>query len=228
MRHSPRVYVQFGLDELNIPLPKETAHHLVHVLRLSSGDSVNIFNELAGEWAATLDVRKNGCAAQRRQCLRTAERRKKQVWLAFSPLKPNVTHVVVEKATELDVTHLQPVIMERTQGRGWLTDKWKRVAVEAAQQCERLDVPEIHEPLHFDEFLEQKSPVEWFTAMERCQEAPQLQKPAGSWGVIIGPEGGFSESERARLLASTQAMSLGKNILRAETAAIVSLATLMF
>lgn len=225
MRRLPRFYAAFEAETDQVQLSAEQTHHVVHVLRMKPGDRLLIFNETAGEWEAVLDVHHGGCWARKGKCVRQAEVRFTQSWLAFSPLKPHLTHFVVEKATELDVTHIQPIIMARTQGQSWSRHKWQRVAEEAAQQCERLDVPEIHEPVSLKDFIEHLPPVQWLAALERSESSVTPQ-PAGDWGIIIGPEGGFTAEERATLRQKTQPLSLGRNILRAETAAIAGIGVL--
>lgn len=226
MRRLPRFYAAFEAETDQVQLSAEQTHHVVHVLRMKPGDRLLIFNELAGEWEAVLDVQHGGCWARKGTCVRQAEVRCTQSWLAFSPLKPHLTHFVVEKATELDVTHIQPLMMTRTQGQSWSLAKWLRVAEEAAQQCERLDVPEIYEPLRLGEFLDHLPPVQWFTALERSTASADSEFTSQSWGIIIGPEGGFTDEERATLRQKTQPLSLGRNILRAETAAIAGIGVL--
>jgi 16S rRNA (uracil1498-N3)-methyltransferase len=146
--------------------------------------------------------------------------------LAFSLLRPHLTHFIVEKATELGVSHLQPLIFEFTQIKHANILKLQTIANEAAEQCNRLDTPEIYEPLTLKTFVESMPPARWFTAMERCESAPLLSSVDSAAGVIIGPEGGFSAAERSILEHSTEIVSLGSNILRSETAAICALCKL--
>jgi 16S rRNA (uracil1498-N3)-methyltransferase len=147
------------------------------------------------------------------------------VWLAFSPLRTHLTHFVIEKATELGVTHIQPIISDYTQHRQVCIDKYKKIAIEATEQCERLSVPRIFDAKNLYEFIDARPQINWLAAIERTS-SPLISidtEKKESVGVIIGPEGGFSESERSVLAKSVTIVSLGNSILRSETAALFAL-----
>ncbi len=134
---------------------------------------------------------------------------------------------LIEKATELGVTDFQPIFCERTNSHRLNIERLIKNSHEASQQCERLDVPKVHAPLGLREFLN-KLPdnVQWYAALERSDSDPvAIEFPAG---FVIGPEGGWSVQEQGMLKKCARPISLGKNILRAETAAIVCLSAGIF
>ena len=134
---------------------------------------------------------------------------------------------MIEKATELGVTDLQPIMCERTNSHRLNIERLIKNTQEASQQCERLDVPKVHAPLALREFLNTlTSDIHWYAALERSDSADTvIEFPAG---FIIGPEGGWSVQEQGMLKKCARPISLGKNILRAETAAIVCLSAGIF
>ncbi len=200
-----------------VELSKEQRHYLERVLRFQIGQSFLGFNQVCGEWEIVYEKSCYRCVTQTRApCLI------EQSWLAFAPLKHDAMTFLIEKATELGVTNLQPILTERTNTQRVNLERLQKNAIEASQQCERLDIPTVHEPVALATFL-QKLPqgVHWFAAIERSEEKRcQLQYPTG---FIIGPEGGWTEKEKQLLKKYSTNLSLGKNILRAETAAVVCL-----
>ena len=231
MRRAIRLYVDQPLSE-NATIAPEAGqvHYLRAVMRLGPGDTVNLFNGRDGEWSAQIEHldRRDGT-------LRLHERQQAQavdpdIRLAFAPLKAAQIGYLTQKATELGATELIPVITERTQVARINTDRLRANAIEAAEQCERLSVPAVRPPVSFDAFC-----VGWpaglplLAAVERTG-APTLAATAAELtpplGILIGPEGGFSDEERERLsgLPFVTPISLGPRILRADTAAVAALA----
>jgi 16S rRNA (uracil1498-N3)-methyltransferase len=216
------MYVKYFTPEKGITLSAQQSHYLRHVMRVKNNDRIRVFNAEMGEFIAEVQI----FQIIPIECVRHPEPLPPLTLLAFSLLRPHLTHLVVEKATELGVSHLQPVVFEFTQIKHVAISKLQLVANEAAEQCNRMDTPEICEPLAFQAFIASKPYVRWFTAMERCESAPLLSSVETAAGVIIGPEGGFSATERAILESSTEIVSLGRNTLRSETAAICALCRL--
>jgi 16S rRNA (uracil1498-N3)-methyltransferase len=269
--------------ERGFPISEYHLHYLKNVMRLKNGATVSVFNEVQGEFEAVLqgnhlllgrqiraglaqrDFQENENGGEPGEMGRTRRLR-----LAFSPLKNrHLTHFVIEKVTEIGVTHIHPVIMERTQIRGdsISIDKWNKIAVEAAEQCERLSIPTIFEPTSLHDFLvdfagEKRMKEEmdgwlWLWSVERekallgggrCGESETegRARVEGEWrrgvadvlghgrhqvrdiGAIVGPEGGFSARDCEAIVAhKVSPVSLGRLILRAETAAICVLANIM-
>ena len=214
-----------------ITLSPEQSHYLCHVLRQRVGGTLTVFDGENGDWLATITelVKKQAVIkieSQQRLPVST-----KPLWLAFAPLKQDATNFVLEKATELGVTHVQPLWMERSNTQRLNDDRWQKIVIEAAEQCERQDIPTLLPSLKLMAFLDNlPADVQWFVALERSDQpclltALQKENPK-TWGFIIGPEGGFSAVEQhiLRQHSSVHAISLGTRVLRAETAALSVLA----
>lgn len=228
-----RLYVTAGLGEgAVISLDPGQAHYLLNVMRCRPGDTIRLFNGRDGEWRAEIiDLkRKSGtarCMAQLRP--QPAE---PDVWLLFAPVKKARIDFIAEKATELGAARLLPVVTERTAVSRVNTDRLAANVREAAEQCERLSVPDVAEPAPLAKVLTawpaERSLV--FADTENGTPAlaafsdGQARPPAA---LLVGPEGGFSPEEH-RLLsnsAAAVAVNLGPRILRAETA-VAALLTL--
>jgi 16S rRNA (uracil1498-N3)-methyltransferase len=226
---SPRLFVQGGLYEgVLVAATPAQAHHLGVVLRRRTGEAVRLFNGADGEWAARIvTLRRGRCELGVGARLRP-QAAEPDLWLAFAPLKRDATDLVAEKATELGVAALLPVITARTVAARVNADRMAAIATEAAEQCERLTVPRIAPPVALAALLAgwpEGRPL--VAALER-QAAPCVVPARHPAGLLIGPEGGFTgaELDLLRRHAFVVPASLGPRILRAETAAIVGLALL--
>jgi 16S rRNA (uracil1498-N3)-methyltransferase len=210
-------------------LAEAQAHYLSRVMRCAAGDGVLVFNGIDGEFCARIEE-----LSRRGAILRVASQTRVQTpepdcWLCFALLKRQKTDLVVEKATELGVSRIQPVITARTQGTQVNLERLRAIAIEAAEQCERLAVPEIRAPMALTALA-----AGWpdgrtlFVADER-RDAPALRFSSEPSALLIGPEGGFTDGEVAAIGANPRfaRVSLGARILRAETAAIAGLALLL-
>lgn len=207
------------------------AHYLGAVMRRAAGDEVRLFNGRDGEWSARLEgVRKDKASVTVLNQVRP-QAAEPDVWLAFAPLKRDATDLVVEKATELGVSAIIPVMTERTNAARVNVERLAAIATEAAEQCERLTVPEVRAPVTLEALV-----AGWpagralVVALERADAAPLgpgLLR-GGGVGLLVGPEGGLSGLDRALIMScpAVRLVSLGPRILRAETAAIVGLALL--
>ena len=219
----------------DVPASEAQAHYLTTVMRRGAGDMVKLFNGRDGEWLARI-------VAPSRKTIRfepVSQTRPQEVepdcWLCFALLKRQKTDLVVEKATELGVSVIQPIITERTQADHVNLERLRNIAIEAAEQCERLAVPEICEPLKLPQLL-----ANWprgrqlFIADER-RTGKIARPPADALqpiALMTGPEGGFTERELDGIgsypaVTSAERVSLGQRILRAETAVIAGLALLL-
>ncbi len=203
------------------------AHYLGTVMRRGAGEPVRLFNGRDGEWSGRLETLRKNKARFLVEALRRPQAEEGALVLMFALLKRDTTDLVVQKATELGVSDLRPVITERTNAARTNEDRLRTIAIEAAEQCERLTVPVVHPPTGLADAL-----AAWpadrplFCALERA-DAPPL-RPASWAGLLVGPEGGFGPRDHALLerAAFVRAVSLGPRVLRAETAAIVGLALL--
>ncbi|RVV98345.1 16S rRNA (uracil(1498)-N(3))-methyltransferase [Mesobaculum littorinae] len=234
MAEKVRLYVEHPLGAgQTVPLDRGQAHYLFGVMRLAAGATLSLFNGADGEWRA--EVTEAGKRGGTLTCVdRTAAfSRPPDLWLLFAPVKKTRTDFIVEKATELGVRDIRPVSTDFTNSERIRRDRLQAHAVEAAEQCGGVFVPEVHELSRLDRLL-----ADWpdGRALWFCDEAQAgsssglaplfaeagLGAPAA---ILIGPEGGFSDAERARLRThpAARSLSLGPRILRADTAAVAAL-----
>jgi 16S rRNA (uracil1498-N3)-methyltransferase len=225
----PRLFVRAQLGEgVRVDLDASQANYLGNVMRLGEGAELLVFDGSSGEWLARISE-----AGKKRMAL-TVERRTHQseaipdVWLAFSPVKRTQTDWLVEKATELGVAKLIPVITQRTIAERVKLERLGSIAIEAAEQCGRTRLPTIDEPISLAQFLKQADRAIYFADEGGGEPAASAFKP-GPAVILTGPEGGFTDDERAVICAAPNAIpvSLGPRILRAETAALAALAAYM-
>ncbi|MEQ1929919.1 MAG: 16S rRNA (uracil(1498)-N(3))-methyltransferase [Parvularculaceae bacterium] len=242
----PRLHIDAPLTEgAALTLGDAQTHYLKNVMRREVGAALKVFNARDGEFAATItsgDRKRIGIEIGARLRAPAAE---SDLWLLFALIKRDAIDLIIEKATELGVSRFLPILTERTQSQRINLDRLSAIATEAAEQCGRLSVPAASPPQPLDSLLR-----DWPQGRRLfyCDEAGD--DPAADWGgefgraaplldvaasiapaplaVLIGPEGGFSPTERARLraLSFVSPASLGPRILRADTAAIASLSVL--
>ncbi|MDB5361290.1 MAG: ribosomal small subunit methyltransferase [Rhodospirillales bacterium] len=218
---------------LAVPLDADQAHYLRAVLRLGPGGILSLFNGTQGEWRGRIvELGKNkGLVALEAQTrLQDVPR---DLWLAFAPVKRARIDYIAEKATELGVTRLLPILTRRTNVGRVNVDRLQANAREAAEQTERLGVPIVEAPQPLDRFLDAFPAGRRLMVCDETGTAPSiaavLADPAAAaadWAILIGPEGGFApeELDRLRKFAFVTAVGLGPRVLRADTAALASLA----
>lgn len=224
-----RLYVDHPLGAgQSVPLDRGQAHYLFGVMRQAVGGRIALFNGRDGEWQA--DITRVGKRDGALRC--TIQSKPLQMppdlWLCFAPIKKARTDFIVEKAAEMGAARIVPVMTEFTNAGRVQTDRLQAHAVEAAEQCGGTFVPTVADAVRFDRLLDG-----WDNARRLmfCDEALAAQGgggalgPAGPWAILIGPEGGFSQAERARLarLDAAVPVRLGPRILRADTAAVAAL-----
>ena len=226
-----RLFVESHLEaNLQIEREQEQAHYLTRVMRMKEGDALAVFNGKDGEWLAVIeDVRKKHVS------LRIKSRLKEylappDVWLCFAPIKFGRIDYLVQKATELGAAKIQPVFTQYTQSERINDKRLHANAIEAAEQCERVEVPEIMEAISLNQLLSEWPEDRLLLFADEGGDGvePKTWLPEQSidkWALLIGPEGGFSPQERELLYKHkhAQGISLGPRILRADTAAITML-----
>jgi 16S rRNA (uracil1498-N3)-methyltransferase len=232
----PRVYVEPALAAgAVIDLDKDHAYHLVNVLRLREGDAAVLFNGRDGAWLGKITrARKNGATVE--LDVQVAHQTPpSDLWFGFAPLKVGRLDYLVQKATEMGAGTIQPVITKFTQART-KPDKLEAYVLEAAQQCEVLTIPRLAPETPLTPLLDGWRQTQGLRRLLFADEAAGSSSPVEqiSWlkglpvGLLIGPEGGFSDEERELLLSQdfVVPISLGPRILRADTAAVAALAVI--
>jgi 16S rRNA (uracil1498-N3)-methyltransferase len=234
---TPRLYTNSPLGAgMTVGLEQPQAHYVLHVMRLKVGDPVLLFNGRDGEWRGQLkDPGKRTLSA------RLEERTRGQTapgdlhyW--FAPLKHSRLDYMAQKAVEMGAARLQPVITRHTQAARVNLDRMRANAIEAAEQCGILTLPEIAAPADLEQALSQREPSRLLVF---CDEDAEVKDPLAALqavrshqtgaiplALLIGPEGGFADEERAMLLRASNVLrlALGPRILRADTAAVAALA----
>jgi 16S rRNA (uracil1498-N3)-methyltransferase len=214
-----------------ITLPAEQAHYLSGVMRRAAGDEVALFNGADGEWRAVLsEVGRRGCRLRIEQCVREQET-PPDLDLIVALVKRSRLETIVEKATELGARRVRLAVTRFTNADHARVDRLRAIAIEAAEQTGRLDVPEIVQAERFDRILaDWAAPRRLMFCDEVGDARPVIEAlalaPRGEpWAILIGPEGGFAAQERERLRGQSfvTPVTLGPRILRADTAAISAL-----
>ena len=232
-RSAPRLFVSQPLsDGAQVVLEGPQAHYLARVMRVAAGDPVVLCDDLTGEWAArVVHSGKRSIELLAAMCLRPREQ-VPDFWLCPALLKKDRFDLVLEKATELGVRAIRPVLTRRCVADKLNPERARSIVVEAAEQCARTALPELAAPVRLDALLR-----EWPTdrtlffadELGGTLAAAAFAAYPGPAALLTGPEGGFDDAERAAIRALAQAVpiSLGPRILRAETAALAGVATWM-
>ena len=230
-RSLPRLFVRTPLsDGATVELDRKQANYLGNVLRLGRGAELLVFDGSSGEWLARIEP------SSRKMMTLEVERRTREaeripdVWLAFAPVKRAQTDWLVEKATEVGAARLLPIMTQRTIAERVKLERLEAIAIEAAEQCGRTRLPQIAEPVPLKRFLDERDTGRRvYFADEGGGEATATAFQSGPATIVTGPEGGFTDEERALVRAARNviAISLGPRILRAETAALAALSAYM-
>jgi 16S rRNA (uracil1498-N3)-methyltransferase len=219
----------YALNSINIgddfELSEEKSHYIKNVLRLKTGDKINIFNERDGEFEGIILVEKKSCLVKPIKFVREDESfRKAKVNLVFANIKNNLVADVLNSCTQIGVDAFFPIITKHTTNAHFSLERGRKIIEEASEQCERIAPPILHPISSFKQLLEKLSPDAFLLF---CDEKANFklnkikQINAKEFYIFIGPEGGFCEEERELLIEKgTNRVSLGKFILRAETASI--------
>jgi len=228
----PRLFVDAALARGEaVALERNQSNYLGNVLRLSAGDTILVFNGRDGEWQAALAGRKRPDSLEIADQTRPQDRLPDLTYV-FAPLKHARLDYMVQKAVEMGASALQPVLTRFTQISRVNSERMRANVIEAAEQCGILSVAGVAEPVPLDRYLSQRGGDRLLVF---CDEAADATNPlealhrgptGGGIDVLIGPEGGFAEEERATLLRQprTLRLALGPRILRADTAGVAALA----
>ena len=203
-------------------LDKSQSHYLNKVMRVKENELFSLFNN-KGEWEAKiLKISKGLVEFEIIKQLRQKENMK-DLWLAFSPIKSNYQNFMIQKATELGVTKFLPIIFDRTIVRSINIERLKKIAIEASEQSNRINIPSIEQTQNLESFLNSNLVDLIFTDLnstnKKIDKSKLTSKPTC---IIVGPEGDFSELEREKILTfkGVQTVKINENILRSETAVI--------
>ena len=224
-----RLYFSDKIEsDLVAHLKKEQSHYIKDVMRLKEGDIFSVFN-IQGEWNASVQNYEKQ-VTKIKILEKTRDKKNEQnIWLAFTPIKQNPMNFLIQKGTELGIQKFIPILSERTSVKDINNERVKKIIIESAEQSNRISIPEI-EPLKIlKDFLFKfpKNGILVFCDIN-CKQSDfkkiLSKKDTGPICILIGPEGDFSETERNLIidLEQSQSISLAKNILRAETAAIAA------
>ena len=229
----PRLYIESPLAAgAVVDLDPARSHYLRDVLRREAGATVLLFNGRAGEWLGSIERVSKAAARIAVERQTRPQQATPDLWLVFAPIKRDRIDVLAEKATELGCRCLWPIFTRHTAMTRVNTERLRAHAIEAAEQTERLDVPEIRNPAKLGELLANWSSdrrllvcAEFGQALPIADALGRLP-PGGAYAVMTGPEGGFARSELDALgkLPFVTAVGLGPRVLRADTAALAALA----
>jgi 16S rRNA (uracil1498-N3)-methyltransferase len=227
----PRLFVDQPLAAgSTVALDGAQANYLGAVLRLKAGARIKLFDDRSGEWIGELAE-----SGKRRVILTVRERLRERetvpdLWLLFAPIKRGRIDWLVEKATELGVARLMPVVTQRTVVERLNLDRLRAHSIEAAEQCERTALPELTPPAKLEAVLKAWPAERTLLFADERGGAPMAEAAAPApAALLIGPEGGFTDEERSAIRALPQArpVSLGPRILRADTAALAAISIWM-
>lgn len=227
-----RLYVDTPLaDGAGHGCTRGQANYLLNVMRLRPGDEVLLFDGANGEWRASIEEAGKGRCILRALAQVRAQEAGPDLHYLFAPLKRARLDYMVQKATEMGVAALRPVLTRRTQAERVRLERMRANAVEAAEQCGVLRIPQVHEPETLADVLAAWDPAR---CLVYCDEAAARASPLaalrarapGPLALLIGPEGGFDSDEREQLRAQAFVLpiSLGPRVMRADTAAVAALA----
>jgi len=216
-------------SDLVAHLKKEQSHYLKDVMRLKTGDTFSVFNS-QGEWNASIENYEKKIAKVKILEKFRDKSNEQNIWLAFTPIKQNSLNFIIQKGTELGIQKFIPILSERTAVKDINIRRIKKIIIESAEQSNRISVPEIVKLEKLKFFLSSFPQKGCLVFCDINCEKNDLKnilskKDIGPVCILVGPEGDFSENERKLIidLEQSQPISLAKNILRAETAALAAI-----
>ncbi len=214
---------------LNSTLDKSQSYYLLKVMRINIGKTFSLFNQ-SGEWEAKVDnINKGNVEFTIIKKIRSAESTK-EICLAFAPIKLNYLNLMIQKATELGITKFIPILTDRTIVRKLNLKRINKIIIEASEQSNRLNVPEFHEIIKFDEFIKEYKKAKIIFGDINSNNSNLSLKNSNSICILVGPEGDFTVEERNKILKLENITSLkvNENILRSETAALSMISIISF
>jgi 16S rRNA (uracil1498-N3)-methyltransferase len=232
MKHIPRFHIDNSplLQDATVSIDPQQMHHATRVLRLSAGDHVRLFHENYGEWDCSIS-NISACQVKCHRRIRLAENDDRCAVIACAIIHPNRMSLLLEKTTELGVSAIIPIISQYSQHKTLNTRKATQILVGACEQCGRIKIPQLHEVMTLEKFLQTYEDeyggyrLIFGDESESIASCPvDIKNLLGQKKSVflIGPEGGFSHQERQMILSCdfVAAVRIGSSILRSETAAI--------
>ena len=236
MKKNLRLYVKEKIGKGPLILNKKHSHYLKNVMRLKLNDKISLFNEVDGEWLATIaSIKKNECSILVEDFIKDSDIFY-DVWLLFAPVKQARLDYLAQKTCEMGVKELFPIFTEYTQAKKINIDRIRSNLIEAAEQCNFNNIPSVNEVNNFNYILDNWDKFFKERNVIFCDEKSNLnpmevfysnkKKKIDKWAIIIGPEGGFSDNERNIINKKNNSMSisLGPRIMRSDTAVVAILA----
>ena len=211
-------------------LDKSQSHYVSKVMRIKENEIFSLFNN-GGEWEAKITSISKGIVEFNVTKQLRQKENPKELWLAFSPIKSNHFNFMIQKATELGITKFLPIIFDRTIVRKINKERLEKIIIEAAEQSNRIQVPNIEDSQNLNNFLDDNNVDLIFTDLNSNNNKVDLKKISNKpTCIIVGPEGDFSESEREEILSykGVQAIKINENILRSETAVISAISIINY
>lgn len=226
-----RLYVEAPLAQgAQLAIGEDQSHFLANVLRAKAGDRVRLFNGRDGEWSASVTTVGKRTVTLTLDAQTRPQTGVPDLWLLLAPIKKTPLDYIVQKATELGVARIAPVITRRTIVERVNGERMRANAIEAAEQSGRLTVPEIAEPVDLSKVFTNWNTERRLMFCDEAGDAPPAvaalaKMPRGPWAILTGPEGGFDpvEREMIRRLIFAVPVTLGPRIMRADTAALAAI-----
>lgn len=226
-----RLYIPQRLTlHQKVVLEENQSHYLMHVMKLKKADTINCFDNQSGEYTCeVVEISKKQITVEVITQIKLYQQ-VPDIWLLFAPVKKDNTDFIIQKATELGVRKIIPVQTRYTISERIKKERFEAQAIEASEQCRRVDIPEIDDMIKFEDILQKWDKNRILYYMDETLNGVQVKKsfaeaPAPC-AFLVGPEGGFSDKElqQLRQLPFAKGVCLGQRILRAETAVVAALA----
>ena len=225
-----RLFFQESLSiNFSSKLDKSQSHYLYKVMRMDIGKNFSLFNK-SGEWEAKITHISNGIIAFIITKKLRSNLDKKEIWLAFAPIKLNYLNLMIQKATELGVTKFIPILTDRTIVRKLNYKRINKIIIEASEQSNRLEIPEFDEIIKLDKFIKEYKKTKIIFGDLNSQNSNLSLKNSEPICILVGPEGDFTVNERDKILKHKNIIPLkiNENILRSETAALTMISIISF